>query len=192
VGLSVCVEGVDGVPAPQLCAVEIKGGAVGSVTYTTDDGTLPGGNCSGRIYAPAKVEDPATARDFYGVSYVRVSICRPRDAEGECPTDLVRSASRGPPQGPRGTPQEPIESDPVPDGEDGRNGDSEDEDDSQGPPGNGNGNNPGQGQNQDEGRNGGPPGEDSRGPPGTGTQTESSGTNGDQPGPPANAAEEQQ
>ena len=131
VGLSVCIEGVAGVPDPLLCAVEVKGGAVGSVTYTTEDGTLPGGNCSGLIYAPAKVEVPSTPRDYYGVSYVRVSVCRPRGADGECHEDLVRSASRGPPRGPRGTPEEPIESDLVA-GEEPGDGES----DQPGPPAN--------------------------------------------------------
>lgn len=186
VGLSVCVEGVGDVPDPLLCAVEVKGGAVGSVTYTTDEGTLPGGNCSGRIYAPAKVDEPATAGEFYGVSYVRVSICRPRDAEGECPVDLVRSASRGPPQGPRATPQEPIESDPTEDGEGGQSGEGEGR-----PPGNGTQDpQPGKGHSDDENPGQGRGPERSGGPPeptgGNG------GTNSDQPGPPANAAEEQQ
>lgn len=130
VGLSVCIEGVEGVPDPLLCAVEVKGGAVGSVTYTTEEGTLPGGNCSGRIYAPAKVEDPSAPRDYYGVSYVRVSVCRPRGADGECYEDLVRSASRGPPRGPGGPPEEPVESDPDAGEEPG------DGDDQPGPPAN--------------------------------------------------------
>ena len=94
VGLSVCVEGVGGVSDPLLCAVEVKGGR-DSVTYTTEDGTLPGGNCSGPIYTPARVEEPAEPGDYYGVSYVRVSVCRPRNADGECYEDLVKAARSG-------------------------------------------------------------------------------------------------
>jgi len=83
----------DGLPAPPLCRVDVKGGPDDPMEY--DEPTEFGvstdvfpGAVDGLVYAPFNTNSGAR----YGISYVFVSVCAPED---DCPVDIVANARSG-------------------------------------------------------------------------------------------------
>lgn len=93
-GIAFELVATDDVPLLPLCDVAIKGGPR-DVHYSRRDGafgfdtSVLGSDGDGMLYAP---ENPASG-DYYGISYVLVSVCVPSLASGNCPEPAANGAA---------------------------------------------------------------------------------------------------